>query len=1233
MRYGSKNPITLIIVATVFSFPTLWLLESWIKYVFFVFEIIIIIITFIVITNYYNFIIPLKYKTFLFNLRYIENILIIFVPFLTFLVTHYQLQIEILNDLLALFSTSFIPGYAILKIGKVSKYFSKLETLVLSFVISYIYTGFIWFLLSPLDLSIRPSFLIFSCIILGVIAVSRGGKRVTIQLRPASLCKDIDVVVLLLALGFYIISFTLIYPNFALLPHTDISRHYALSIVLGRTPELYPTIQYLLAHLHESAFIYTSGSSLVSVQVSLLMLNLMLPLGFYAMSKRFLNKIDSRLPALATLFWTLFTNMLGGFTWVYFAQQKLLTPWQDQFQLLADTAYRTCWGTFYGVLGLWYVPSTISFIMLFVLVSFIHNSNLSRKTFFILFSVIFAGMFLTHIAEAIFLASFLAIYGIISKNKVLRIDESIISSAFGFSYSIVIYAFLPKFFPFFTFYITNLSFLASIALPLVALCFAWGFRQFQSPLFKVFRIRELGKGFRLSYPSFLLVSVIIYVYFIAFFSWSSLINVFHVSQTNIIHLVPWFMYPLMLGITGLMGLFALFFVLKERKWGGVYSFLLVFLILALIFGRMMSFINLTFFPPLYFEDRFIWFIKLSLAVLAPIPLLIVVKKLNSKVKKTIRSILIVSLCGAIVLCGISTSFLNVEYWNYLTSNPNALPSYIEIEAVSSLKTIIDQDPNAWLVTVTERSSGIATFATPTAQPDRELKKVIYTAQTPDMVLMQLYKDPSYSHPYIYIASRDVEEIAGYPNSFLNKYIETLPIVFKNSEVTIYNSSRPSFPQEDSDVVLVLPYNDTFLTSQQLLTGYYMLSGGFKHYTVGYDLDDVIFNSKVLVLSYDPPTEFKPLKLRTIGDYLQFLGKGGTMVILNTNGYQYFAEQVLTIGNDTMESNVIQGEDQQITLPAKIPVQIAYPKNSTNPAVNYTSSHDQTSPFIVEKQIGEGELIYVNIYPLLEAFNSNIITDPLNPILSKLINFIELPNMLPNVIEVGGYVKAITIERANIATSTVIFPLEANIEQIEIISDEGPLSLNNVTEIHIENSSSLQLKAEKALISNGKGLYSLINIPSTFLILFPSNDGNLKIKNNESEFEIKSVSKIIVTPKENGIELHVRMPKITAGKALLQQLYSYNNLYRKTGAYGQTLEIIGCISFKIAMADTYIALKDVNLAGYWRLNPSLLFNFDELSTLPVAFNWAPVLLPIFLLLLFIYFVVKKRKIRWGNRYIS
>jgi hypothetical protein len=1290
----------------------------------------------------------------------------------------------LIRTILALVCTSLIPGYALLSVSGLVSYFTRLEGIILSYIFSYVYTGLLVLVLLPVDGSLRGTVILLSYIALGLLsALKHWRKPLTFK---ESLIKRVDILVLLLSIAFYTLSFYFIYPGFALLPGTDVSRHYASSIVLWRTPELYLSFPYFLAHLHESAFLNLSNSSLAVAQTTLVMLNVMLPLAFYVMTKTHLENTDARLPSLATLFWSLFTNSFGGFAWIYFLHLKLSSTGQAQLQLLSSTADKTYNGAVYGVFGLWYVPATVSFIILMAAIFLMGKREIEGKKYFAVFSVLVAALYLTHVTEAVVFILFLAILGFIVKNEKYRVDDALKSSIIGMIVVVIIYSALSRILLRFA---LNISLLISLALPIIASILVLVYRRSIQP-----KLPPLNKLFRIGGKRVvkMLVIALLFAYSIALLSWTMVLDSFHTWQVDTIGLVPWFMYPVMLGINGLLAIVALYLLAEDPKlYTAATLFFIIFMVFAFIAGKAVSIINLYFFGAGYWEKRFIWFIKIPLAILAPIPIIYVANKVRKgKMNVNVKTIATAAIIGVIVVYGISTTFLNLEYWNISANDPSKLPSQSEMEAVNALKKIFDKDSKAWLATVTGSSSAIATFATPADQLG--LKQTLYTAYRPEMAFTQLYRHPAYDHAYVYLHNRDLAQLNKFADRFLASYVKTLPIVYENSEVKIYNVSKVSPPLPSGDTILLIPLDKSLCDQQTLCTAYSLLSQGLYNYTVAYDLDAKALSSKTIVLAYDPPkgniltslfedtfnktltsynivkgnwriadgelfggetgkygegvilspvsaenftatfkakpvsgnasvlnyvslvyswvdsknyriadimfgtdfyiyvhfrtivngiekaipnwpgikTDLKwkfadeynitvtvegtlnqiavngktylssdmeniagriglryyrfyqvsfddfslkyniSLNLRPIEDYLAYLEAGGRLIILNSNGYYYFASNLFSVENSTLNAERIEFDKKTLNLPSKVASPKLTPKTSTTSVLSRYVGSDDGTPFVTKQSFGSGELLYVNIKPIVEALRKDE-APAYYPLLGSLLEDLDLPKIKPNlVLSSDGYSREIRLKNdVKVEAESLLFPPKTTLKHLEIKTTNRTITLLNVTSVKMEGYSKLLIKTENLTIGDGQGFYATLKLNTRFVIEPHNGMFNLEVATGKTKYHITNVEQLSIVP-DGVIQLLARTPKVSANEANFIEFYTLGSLNQQTRTYGQNLNMSGKTSFQIMLSDSYTMLEDVELSGSFKRDPPIV-SFDEFSTIPTAIFWFTILLPIFI----------------------
>jgi len=1378
---SARNLVLVTALAAAFSLITIWLIDSWIKYPLFLFEIFTIMVLYFMIGGY-EIRVETKCNS---RLRFnwglaVDTALISSSAALLALASPSE-DGGLIRTILALVCTSLLPGYALLNLSGLILYFTRLEGIILSYILSYIYTGLLVLALLPIDGRLRGTVILLSYIVLGLLSVLKHWCK-PLMFKKGSLIKNVDILALLLSIAFYTLSFYFIYPGFALLPGTDISRHYASSIILWRTPELYLSFPYLLAHLHESAFLNFSNSSLAVVQTTLVVLNVMLPLAFYVMTKTYFENFDARHPSLATLFMFLFTN--GA--WIYFLHLKLSSTGQAQLQLLSSTANKTYNGTIYGLIGLWYVPATISLILLMVVIFLMGKRAIEEKKYLTLFSVLVAALYLTHVVEAVVFILFLAILGFIVKNEKYRIDESLKSSIISMIVIVVIYSALSRILHRFT---LNTPLLISLAAPIIASMFALVYRRSIQP-----KLPSLNKLFGIGWNRVakVLVIALFFVYSIALLSWMTVLDSFHTWQVNTIGLVPWFIYPVMLGINGLLAIVALYLLTEYPKlYTTATLFFIIFMVFAFIAGKTVSIINLFFFDAGYWEKRFILFIEISLAILAPIPILYVVDKLRKgKINDNIKAIAAAAIIGVVVLSGISTTFLNLEYWNIFANDPFKLPSQSEMEAINALKKIFDNDPKTWLATVTGYSSAVATFATPADQ--LVLKQILYSAYRPEMAFTQLYRHPAYNHAYVYLHNRDLAQLNNFADRFLTSYVKMLPIVYENSEVKIYNVTKLSPPLPRGDIILLIPMDKSICDQQTLYIAYYLLSQGLYNYTVAYDLDAKALNSRTIVIAYDPPQgniltslfedtfnkkltsydivkgkwriadgelvggevgkygegviispvsaenftatyKVKPvngntsvlnyvsliyswvdsknyriadimfgtdfyiyvhfrtivngiekaipnwpgiktnlkwkfgdeyiitvtvngtlnqiavngknylsidmqniagriglryygfyevsfddfslkynisINLRPIEDYLAYLEAGGRLIILNTNGYYYFASKLFSVENSTFSAERIEFDKKMLNLPNKVALQKLTPRNSTTFVLSRYVGSGSEAPFVTRQRFGSGELLYVNIKPIVEVLHKEEVS-AYYPLLGSLLEDLDLSKIKPNLIlGIEGYSREIRLNNdVKVEAASLLFPLKTTLKQLEIKTTHRTVTLLNVTSVKMEGYSKLLIKTDNLTIDGGQGFYAILKLNTRFVIEPHNGMFNLEVATGKIKYHITNVEQLIIVP-DGVIQMLARTPKVSASEANFIEFYALGSLNQRARTYGQNLKVSGKTSFQIMLSDSYAMLKDVELSGLFKRDPPLV-SFDEFSTIPTAVFWFMILLPIFI----------------------
>lgn len=1226
MKIDSKNLSIVIIMAITFSSLTLWLIDSWIKYPLFIFEIFTIFSLFLVFNNHNIKINQTSDVLKNLNEGLMIDIFFIISAFYLLILNLLKLEGGIIQLILTLLCTSLLPGYALLNILKLNQFFSKIESLVFSFILSFSFTGIITFVTLPILQETRTIVILSSFIIVGSISAFKQKQNKTFIIQKASFSKNIDIIPIIIVVSFAALTLLFMYPNSAMLPGTDISRHYAWSVTLSRTPDIYFASNYLFFHLNEATFISIANSTMINTQTVLVLLNLMLPLVFYVMAKPYLEKIDARLPSIATVFWILFTNNYGGFAWLNFAKLKLSTISQTQIQLLSTTAQDTYNGTIYGNFGSWYSPASVSLVILMATIYLVHKTNIPKIKYIGLFSTLLVVSYFTHVDAVVLFTLFLALFGMVSKNENYNLSNAIKSSLFGFIIIIIIY------------YILSLiSSRFMITLPLlyltigcmIALAFSLLTRKIIHKQLSIFRMKS---KINTEFTTKGVILILLIIYIAAFATWVLIGDTFKTSQVDAVGYIPWFIYPLMLGINGFLAIISLYYITKGTT--RIYSILTIFiafLVVAFLIGKIVSIINISFFETGYWEKRFIWYIKISLAILAPISLLL----LNIKIRKfrthsTLKALASTVIIGLVVLSGISTAFLNIEYW-HLQANNNALfASSEEMSAINALKEILNNDPKAFLITITETSGNIITFAAPADK--LSLKQVFYTADTSEMALALLYRHPAYSHAYIYLHNRDVTQLNKSSGVFLTRYLTEIPLVYSNSQVKIYNATKTSFPQITSDNVLTIDCTEK-ISKKETNIAYKILSQGFYNYTVACDSNNKIFDAKTVILSFDPVplnssskildndlnqafNAYESISSPSIQKYIDYISSGGRIIVLNTNGYGSFAHSLFSMSSE-LDVTEIKGTRILLNLPNSVSAPTLTLKDNNIKTISSYATSSSETPFIIQKNYGSGELVYCNIYPIVESLNSKPDNLEFYSILGNLLDDIELKKIDSDaIISHDAYMKNVYLtNNVTIKTSSLLLQEGQKINKVNITGNNITQIFNNVTNLTLDTNLSIIINADNIMTNSGTGFYTLFQTDSSLSIKSSKETFAMRITANGEDFLLNDIS--VFSTSNEKIKLLAYLPEVSAYNVNFTQFYQQDETLR-TRTYGQNLAVSGYTEFLITRSDSYSMIDNVKLGSSLTRDPPLI-SFNELSTIPTAIFLVLILAPFFI----VYFYKKNQ----------
>ena len=512
-----------------------------------------------------------------------------------------------------------------------------------------------------------------------------------------------------------------------------------------------------------------------------------------------------------------------------------------------------------------FTPQAVSFTIFIVVLLLLRVHSIPKSRFVPLLSVLILAMYLTHVAEAVIFVILIGVYSLLSKksktktDSSLRLDDALFSSLIAFILASIVVAYELSIWPLeLGDTEPNIIAVASIFPALFAgVCIAW-----RSEIISKYSLtarKWLGKNrtsmvissMNRNQRIYLIFSILLIGIFLLGLFTSVYIEGFKTSSVYKTGFTPWFIYPLMLGIVGLLAL------LSIRHLNGIPSnyrsiiiMILTFILILLVLGRIISFVNLNFALSGYWEKRFILYIFLFACLLAPIPLIKLMDQIRLRGKKIIiRNGFSIVMISIIIFSGFSSLALQSEFWYLNVNGIRKTMSGNELQAIGYLKNVLQHDSRAFTITPSRYSKDVLTFAAPAYQ--LAWPQLMLSSSHPDLALFTL-SSFNLDHAYLYMHTRDFYIMEKTPRSwFAQHLLPMLPVVFSNKDVTIYNASRVSYPQSNSDTTMLIPSNPR---DNSWLYAYDVVSqsrGGRGNYTVMYDNDDDALKSKTVILSYDP----------------------------------------------------------------------------------------------------------------------------------------------------------------------------------------------------------------------------------------------------------------------------------------------------------------------------------------------------------------------------------------------
>jgi hypothetical protein len=748
---------------------------------------------------------------------------------------------------------SFLSGYALLNLLGYLKNFTAIESIILSIVTSYLYSGFLTLTTLFIDQQDRGYYISLAMLAVGLLFLVKTFLRREKNELSISLASKKDLYAIVISMVFYVFVFALMYPGAALLKDVDVTRHFNNTLILSNSPDLYTGFNYLLFHafgaaLHSLTGLDQSVAAFQSIQV---IINLALPLAIYALSKRYLYSIDHRIPPLSVLLYTFFSNL----SFIYFSLLRN-EGYPTNLAIFQDVGEKSLGGAIFLQPFHYFTPMSISFLILIVLFIVIKINYISKVRLVSIVTILVFSLNLVHVSEGMAFLIFIVILSFAPKISIKRFEKILLGIFIGTILTDVVIIYETFFWqgPLKYTQFTNIAWVFFSLT--VVLGFVYLYRLFLMSRFiksndlhstldrEWIRTNKVISYFQ-SNLSVVVVWVLLFVYILSLLVWLT-DETIHVQQISTTGYIPWFIYPVAYGIVGLLSIISLVYYsrLPFDKRDGFNLIMQAVLIMFLI-GKIISIINSNFFNIGYTEQRLIMISFLFATFLAPISLIRLFDTVRLRVNGYRFTVIIACTLSFVVLIGFSSLMLQVEFWSLFVQQAKIGDQ--EWQAINYLRDILYNDKYAFTIAPSFQSKESVVFSSPPY--NFPIPQIITSSVYPHIPLLA-FSIYNLDHPYLYIHNRDRLLLnMTSTNWFTNQYFPTLPVVYSNDEISILNISDTSPPQIKSNLTLVVParYTDT-----SWMTAYDIFYNSKDiYYTEKLETDPRLYDGKHIFLTYDP----------------------------------------------------------------------------------------------------------------------------------------------------------------------------------------------------------------------------------------------------------------------------------------------------------------------------------------------------------------------------------------------
>jgi hypothetical protein len=455
--------------------------------------------------------------------------------------------------------------------------------------------------------------------------VIRKEKRSGVNKQTEITIKNSELI-LAATLVLFIFFFIELYPKMATLFGLDIENNFLYALAFTKNSLgnfFYTNGQYPLFSIFQSSIFYIAKPSVETFQLTFTFLNIFSILTFYAMANQYLKRYGDDTPAIATLIWSTF----AGFGWLSLITNKINNPQLPMLSLIQQIDVFS-YGDITWRRDFFYLSMEASFTLVFAVLYFLNRKDLSKTKQVLLMTLLITPISLMHEYGVYLLLTVLLCFSIVCAKELKQQLKNAAYSLILASFAVLLLNYILNIkaptipiniIPFFEFMLVGIA--------IIAFTFLLG----RTPRKPSVIIKKLS-GSKLI-P--LLITFFILLLFVSLLLWLTGNITFNFSNLDIFGYVPSFLYPVKLGIAGILAIAAVYILFTQFQLHSKALFAFIASVLLLIFvSRILSIMQMQYVSEFTFnpnswlsevirtnilsfrEERMFEILKIQLAILA-----------------------------------------------------------------------------------------------------------------------------------------------------------------------------------------------------------------------------------------------------------------------------------------------------------------------------------------------------------------------------------------------------------------------------------------------------------------------------------------------------------------------------------------------------------------------------------------------------------------------------------------